>query len=155
MLPLLLEAARIAIPTDPYDKRAFILGAVGVRKDGVMVSAKNGAVISSTFDDYRIIGDAHAECRVIRKLGKGGTIYVARVLKKDGTLAMARPCGSCRLRCAAAGVRKVYYSIDTDHYGVYHVHDSTDRIYEVNSEQASIRFRDSQTATRLYLLGTA
>jgi hypothetical protein len=134
MLYLLREAGKIAVGNDPNDKRNFILGAIGIRKDGVSVSAKNGAVISSTFDDYRIISDAHAECRVIRKLGKCGTIYVSRVLKKDGTLAMARPCGICRLRIQAAQVKKVYYSIDPYHYGLYDPtasENDMDRIYEV------------------------
>lgn len=132
MLYLLREAGKIALGNDPNDKRNFILGAIGIRKDGVSVSAKNGAVISSTFDDYRIISDAHAECRVIRKLGKLGTIYVARVLKKDGSLAMARPCGICRLRIQAAQVKKVYYSIDQYHYGLYDPTETeADRIYEV------------------------
>lgn len=155
MLDLLREAAKIAVPTDPNDKRNFILGAVGIRKDGVIVSAKNGAVICSTFDEYRIISDAHAECRVIRKLGKQGVIYVSRVLKKDGTLAMARPCGACRLRIQAAQVRRVYYTIDEYHYGIYDPHHDTDRIYEVGNEQERIRRRDRQTSSRLYVPGTA
>jgi tRNA(Arg) A34 adenosine deaminase TadA len=156
MLHLLREAAKAAVANDPNDKRNFILGAIGVRQDGVMVSAKNGAVISSTFDEYRIISDAHAECRVIRKLGKFGIIYVSRVLKKDGTLAMARPCGGCQIRILAAKVRKVYYSIDEYHYGVYDPNaPNADRIYEVSNEQERIRRGNREASPRLYLPGAA
>lgn len=158
MITLLREAAKIALPNADNDKRNFMLGAIGIRKDGAIVSAKNGAVISSDYDDYRIISDAHAECRVLRKLGKRGILYVARVLKRDGTLAMARPCGSCRLRIQAAQVRRVYYSIDEYHYGVYLPHlpdDRCDRIYEVGNEQTRIRERNSQITTGLYVSGFA
>jgi len=126
MLHLLREAGKIALGDD---ERNFLLGAIGVRQDGVSVSAKNGAVISSTYDDYRIISDAHAECRVIRKLGKYGIIYVSRVLKKDGTFAMARPCGGCQLRIRAAKVKKVYYTVNNSQYGIWDPITDRDEVY--------------------------
>lgn len=126
MLYLLKEAGKIALGDD---ERNFLLGAIGVRQDGVNVSAKNGAVISSTYDDYRIISDAHAECRVIRKLGKCGTIYVARVLKKNGGFAMARPCGGCQLRIRAAKVKKVFYTINEKQYGIWYPESDRDEVY--------------------------
>lgn len=118
MLHYLKEAAKIAT-IEEYYKRNFLLGCVGIRRDGAIVSAKNGAVISSTFDQYRIISDAHAECRVLRKLGKGGVLYVSRVLKKDGTYAMAKPCKVCSARIQHAKVQKVFFTIDQEHYGVW------------------------------------
>lgn len=154
MLPLLREAAKIAV-AENFNKKNFLLGAIGIRKDGVAVAAKNGAVISSAYEDYRIISDAHAEVRVIRKLGKQGTIYVARVLKKDGTLAMARPCGGCQLRIAAAQVKKVFYTIDENHYGVFSYIDGSDKIYEVGSEQGRISNNAPQSSPRLHILGAA
>lgn len=130
MLDLLIEAAKAAVVgSDSNDKRNFLLGAIGIRKDGVSVSARNGAVISSSYENYRIIGDAHAECRVIKKMGKGGVLYVARVLKKDGSLAMSRPCGMCRLRIQAAEVQKVYYTINPQQYGVLDIVNDTDWVY--------------------------
>jgi len=128
MLNLLKEAAKIG-SNSLYDKRNFLLGAIGIRKDGVLVAAKNGAVISSAFEDYRIISDAHAECRVLRKLGKQGVLYVARVLKKDGSLAMARPCGVCQLRIKAAQVKVVFYTVNDFQYGRWDPATDRDRIY--------------------------
>lgn len=155
MLRLILEAAKIALPSDPNDKRNFILGAIGLRRDGVIVAAKNGAVISSTYEDYRIISDAHAECRVLRKLGKDGIIFVARVLKRDGSLAMARPCGICQHRVRAARVKKVYYSIDNYHYGIFNPEERSDRIYEVNGEQERIHQNNCPTSSGLNFSGFA
>jgi len=131
MLPFLLEAAKAALTAAPVDKRNFMLGAVGIRKDGAIVSAKNGAVISSTYEDYRIISDAHAEIRCLRKLGKGGILYVSRVLKKDGSLAMASPCNGCRLRIRAAKVQRVYYTVNDRQYGIWYVDMDRDLIYTI------------------------
>lgn len=131
MLPNLISAGRVALSNDPQrDPRNFVLGCIGVRRDGVLVSGKNGAVISSTYDEYRIISDAHAETRVLKKAGRGAILYVARVLKKDGSFAMSRPCQGCQLRVKAAGVLKVYYTIDPNHYGIYYPSTGFDRIIE-------------------------
>lgn len=132
MLNMLEIAARVALPSSYMnEKRNFVLGAAGKRRDGAIVSSRNGAVISSNFDEYRVIPEAHAEFRLLKKLGKADIIYVARVLKKDGNWAMARPCGSCRLRIKAAHIKKVCYTIDANHYGIWHVAEDVDRIYEI------------------------
>jgi tRNA(Arg) A34 adenosine deaminase TadA len=122
-ITLLFEAAKFAIGSNPNDKRSFILGAFGERgKDNKLVKARNGAVSSSVSSEkYRIIGEAHAEIRLLQKLGHGGTIYVARILKRDGLLAMAKPCGGCQVRIKAAKVKKVYYSVNYYQYGVWEV----------------------------------
>ena len=139
-IELLFEAARIAVSGDPNDKRNFLLGCVGIRKDNAKIVSKNGAVISRTYENYRIISNAHAECRAIRKLGKRGTLYVSRVLKMNGALSMSRPCGGCRLRIKAAQVDKVWYTIDEFHYGIFDVASETDKIIEMPADFTSIRF---------------
>lgn len=119
------------MPTNDGDSRSFLLGAVGIRDDGAKVSAKNGATQYSTFiEDFRKNVHSHAEGRLLRKLGRNGIIYVARVAKLDGGLAMARPCGLCRHRIKSSGVKKVFYSIDNNHYGIYFVEADSDRIVE-------------------------
>lgn len=159
MLSLLLDAARIAC-AGHGDRRNFLLGSIGIRKDGATVSAKNGAVISSsTFEDYRVVSDAHAECRVLRKLGKGGILYVSRILKKDGSLAMARPCHICQARIRAARVLKVFYTIDDYHYGIFDPsispEENSDKIYEVQGESRRIRGVSLPAAPRFNLSGFA
>jgi len=122
LLDLINLAAKVAMPTTLSDqKRNAFLGAVGIRKDGTIVSAKNGAVFSTeTFGDYWAIPSCHAEYRACRKLGKGGIMYVARITKKDGSLAMSRPCHICRTVLRAAHVKKVFYSINPNQYGIWY-----------------------------------
>lgn len=131
MLPLLIKAGKVAIASNINDdKKNFLLGCIGIRaQDGVMVSAKNGAVITSSYNSYKIIGDAHAEMRVLKKMGRGGILYTTRILK-NGTFAMARACAGCRQRIKMAEVDRVYYTIDQNHYGVWLVKYDIDKIYD-------------------------
>lgn len=132
MLPSLVQAAQIAIPNNDSDLRKFWLGAVGIRDDGVTVSAKNGAITYSTsVEYYNLNPHSHAEGRLLRKLGKNGVVYVARVSKGDGNMAMARPCHMCQIRLRSAKVKKVYYTINNSQYGVWYPESDTDRVYTV------------------------
>jgi cytidine deaminase len=131
MPELLSLAATVALPNMPEDPRNFWLGAIGIRRDGVLVSAKNGAVFSTTVDNYQLMPGSHAEGRLLRKLGHGGVVYVSRVSKKDNTLAMARPCGMCQVRLRSYRVEKVYYTIDQYHYGIWYSKNNSDEIFEV------------------------
>lgn len=105
MLKLLLTAAEVAdIKTDRH-RKAF-LGAVAIRRDGVLVYSRN----SSLQDPDKRFPHAHAERRLMRKSGYGATVYVSRVLR-DGHLALAKPCGYCMAALRAYGVEMVYYTI--------------------------------------------
>ena len=132
MLPLLKMAAEVALPTSDKDPRNFWLGCVGIRDDGVMVSGRNGATeFSNIVENYQLVPNAHAEGRVLRKLGKKGILFVARVSRKDHSLAMAQPCGMCQVRIRAAKVKKVYYTINDNQYGVWLPSSDQYRIYTV------------------------
>jgi tRNA(Arg) A34 adenosine deaminase TadA len=131
MLPLLLSAAELAVPHFNKDPRNFWLGAVGLREDGASVYSRNGAVsYSASVEAYHLNPNSHAEGRLLRKLGKNGIVYVARVFRKDRTLAMARPCGMCQTRLRAFNVEKVYYTIDNNHYGIWYPKKDKDKIIE-------------------------
>lgn len=93
------------------DERSFLLGAVGIRKDGVMVQATNGP-------SRLPCRQAHAEARLCRKLTPGSIVYVVRVRLADGKFGMARPCHSCQKILKSKGIKKVYYSINSFEYGV-------------------------------------
>lgn len=132
MPPQLLMAAKIALPTTDNDHRNFWLGCVGVRHDGVMVSAKNGASeFSESVQQYQLQPNAHAEGRVLRKLGRRGVVYVARVAKKDGKLAMSMPCPMCQVRLRGMQVNKVYYTINESQYGIWYPETDKHTIYTV------------------------
>jgi hypothetical protein len=108
---MLAEAASTAISTK--DIRTFLLGAVGLRADGVFVSSRNIPAPEATFDRNH-----HAETRLARKLTPGSTVWVARVSRKDGSWAMAKPCRGCERRLRAAGVARIVYTIGPSEWGV-------------------------------------
>lgn len=110
---MLNEAAAAAtrVRDRTIDNRTFLLGAVGRRNDGVFVSSRNIAA-----PDFA--PGHHAETRLARKLTPGSTVWVARIARKDGSWAMARPCPGCELRLRAAGVKRVVYTIGPDEWGV-------------------------------------
>lgn len=131
MIDIIRQAAQIALPDSQLDKRNFWLGCIGIRKDGATVSSKNGSVFCTSIPKtkYKVIPSSHAECRVIRKLGKGGIIYVARISRKTGELAMSRPCPSCRAMIRSFSVKKVYYSINENQYGLWDPKTDTDIVF--------------------------
>lgn len=92
-------------------KRAFQLGAVGLRRDGATVHAYNGTAQART-------PSAHAEARLARKLDHGSIVFVARVSRATGKYTMARPCEKCLLAMKHRGVSRVYYTIAPCEYGV-------------------------------------
>ena len=128
---LLVLAAEVSLPTTDDDRRNYWLGAIGIRRDGVLVSAKNGAVFSTTTENYQLMPGSHAEGRCLRKLGKGGTIYVARVLKRTNDYAMARPCPMCMTLLCSAKIERAFYTIDSLHYGVYYPKNNRDEIFRL------------------------
>lgn len=91
-------------------KQSFRLGAAGIRKDGVIVVSFNGNPREPNWAH-------HAESRLCRKLTPDSTIAVVRVLA-NGTIALAKPCRSCQNCLYRTGVKKVYYSIAPNEYGV-------------------------------------
>jgi cytidine deaminase len=125
-------AAKIALPSIDNDQRNFFLGAVGIRDDGVLVSAKNGASeFSTSVENYQLIPTAHAEGRLLRKLGKNGIVFVARVAKKDGGLRIAMPCDMCANLLKAAKVQKVFFTINDSQYGCWDIKKDIHRVFNV------------------------
>lgn len=100
---LLDLAAKVSRLKD--DTRTYFHGCVGVRKDGVIVSACNGTAREQQ-------PKHHAEARVLRKMGKGGTLYVVRTTA-DGKWADSHPCVECQKRIRSHKVKIVYFSGST------------------------------------------
>jgi len=91
-------------------KRHYRLGAVGLRSDGAIVTSSN--------IPHRVPEpNTHAERRLVKKLNWGSTVYVVRI-KRDGKLAIARPCKKCQSAMLLRGIQRVYYSINEYEYGV-------------------------------------
>jgi tRNA(Arg) A34 adenosine deaminase TadA len=86
------------------DGRKFMIGAVGIRSDGAIVTARNSPSADVT-------PGAHAESRLCNRLTPNSIVFVVRVTK-TGTWAMAKPCKACEIKLRAAGVKNVYYTND-------------------------------------------
>ena len=134
MLERLLDAARCAKSNDPDDMREALIGAVGERADGVVVFSRNTAVFDTDGHTTNVptpFQPAHAEWKLTKKLDAGATVYVARV-KKDGSLAMARPCPGCQRVLRSRKVAKVFYTINPTTYGVWNLNTNDERTVERN-----------------------
>lgn len=107
---MLSAAATIAAKLTAFDRRTYLLGAIGIRNDDVLVTSKNIAATS-------LVPGHHAEARLARKLTPGSTVWVARV-RPGGMWAIAKPCAGCELRLRAAGVSRVVYTIAPNEWGV-------------------------------------
>jgi hypothetical protein len=131
MLERLLEAARYALNDNPDDKREALIGSVGERADGVVVFARNSAVLDTEVNSGEpwSFAPCHAEWRLAKKLDTGAVVYVARV-KKDGSLAMARPCGGCERVLRSRKVSRVYYTVNATTYGVWDLDTDIDKTVE-------------------------
>jgi cytidine deaminase len=102
-------AAKTAVSKS--DNRAFLLAAVGERNDGTLVKSLNSP---TTIPDRTV----HAEARLCKKLDYNSVVYVARVKICDGKPGMARPCNSCMKTLISKKVKRVYYTISEQEYGV-------------------------------------
>lgn len=102
-------ASHISAKGNP--KRKAHIGCVGIRNDGVIVQSWNGCATD-------VCPTAHAEARLARKLDVGSVVYVARVRRDNGKMAMAKPCRGCERYLRSKGIAKVIYTISENEYGV-------------------------------------
>ena len=118
---MLRIAASVAIKNSGHrhDIRAFFLGSVGLRNDGVLVSARNIAARD-------IVLSHHAEARLARKLTPHSEVWVARI-RSNGAWAMSRPCVSCQNRLRMVGVSRVVYTIENGEWGVMDLKDEIEK----------------------------
>jgi len=92
------------------DMRTFFIGAVAIRGDKAVVSANNGSQKYPT-------PQHHCEARLSRKLDRNAVVFVARVLA-NGEWAMSKPCADCERALRRMYVKRVYYTIGPNEYGV-------------------------------------
>ena len=93
-----------------HHSQHFRLGAAGKRADGALVASFNGAQEQPRWQH-------HAEARLCRKLTPKSIVAVARVLA-DGSWAMSRPCKNCETCLRRIGVKRVYYTIAPNEFGI-------------------------------------
>ena len=116
MKDLLELAAKIA---QGGQDRNFRLGAVAKTRDGILVGATNGTVnLSSNCSEPVRHPSAHAEARVLRKAGRGSSLWVVRLVSTGMT--MAKPCPHCQALIKSYGVERVVYSVGPDDYDIWY-----------------------------------
>lgn len=113
-------AAKFAV--SKVDERSFLLGALGERNDGTLVSAIN---LPSELPNRM----AHAEYRLSKKLDYGAIVYVVRIRLMDGSFGMSRPCKNCQKVLIHKKVKKVYYTINQFEAGCWDVIKNTDTYF--------------------------
>lgn len=112
-------AAQLARLTDKNDTRSYLLGCIGERNDGRLISSRNGSVDLSPSVVFNIIPYSHAEVRACRKMDYNSPLLVVvRLRRADGAFALAKPCPTCQIFIASKAVKRVCWSIDDDHYGM-------------------------------------
>ena len=105
-----LELA-IRIAKGGTEERNYRIGCVGIRTDGAIVASPN---LLTKKPEHT----AHAEHRVIFKSDSGVILYVARILR-DNTIALAKPCKKCQVLIRNRRVKRVYYTINNEEFGVW------------------------------------
>ena len=101
------------------DKKQFFFSCVAKRNDGAVVYSVNHCIRAEKVPAH------HAEARAVRKCDVGAILYVARVLRDRETPAIAKPCKFCQAFIKNKGIKKVYYTIDINNYGIWNVDDNT------------------------------
>lgn len=94
-----------AVARSKEDERGYLIGAIGQRMDGVLVTAYNGS-------SPHKCSAAHAEIRLLRKLGRRAKfVLVVRVKKGSGRIGIAKPCPKCMAALKASKVEMIMWSI--------------------------------------------
>jgi tRNA(Arg) A34 adenosine deaminase TadA len=111
----LLDMACDVAKRDDDKKKQFYVSCVSLRRDGACVVSVNGSSRAQP------VPHAHAEARALKKSGWGAMLYVARVLRDKQTLAVAKPCVDCQSAIRNKRVKKVFFTVDNEHYGTWDV----------------------------------
>ena len=138
------------------DQQDFRLGAVIVRGGNVISVGYNKHNTNGFVEHYTDVArgkrsyclSTHAEMdAVLRGREKtdlrGCKIYIARIRLDNNCLGMARPCEICQHVLFNYGIKKAYYSIDANTYGVMKVDNpakifhQNDRVYNGKHDELS------------------
>lgn len=93
-------------------QKRFNTGAVAVM-DGKMVSAGWSHIGMRLKESYSTHAEIHALGRARHLNLSGAVMFVANIAAKSGNTTLARPCVSCAVAMYSAGIRKVYYTVDS------------------------------------------
>ncbi len=89
----------------------YRLGAIITQKKRHVSAGRNSRKTHArTVREYQYYGPTHAEAdAMLRAKGEGDTLYVVRI-KKDGSLAMSKPCFRCLQMAKDRGIQTIIYT---------------------------------------------
>lgn len=136
-----LQTAMALSESNTYDSTLdYHLAAIVVRGGSIISAGYNKANTNGFVEHYadRVKGkrnfcmSTHAEMdAVLRARSKtdlsGCKIFVARKRLLDGEPGMARPCAICEEVLRSYGIKRAFYTIDNNHYGIMSISDSQTR----------------------------
>lgn len=104
------DALKVAIKGRGKNQKQYHLGCIAIRSDGSVVSAFNSR-------SRHRAPSLHAEVKALKKAGKANILYISRVMA-DGSWGLAKPCDNCIETIKKHKVKRVYYTISHNEYGV-------------------------------------
>ncbi len=107
-----IEAVKIALLHDT--NKRWMHAAIGIRKDGAIVYARNGG--QNIAISERTPKLAHAEARLCRKLDKGAPLVIVVRVDSQGRMKMSKPCKACQQVLKNKKVRRVMWSANSSDY---------------------------------------
>lgn len=111
---LLSRASELAShSTENYRHGAIIVKGSKTLAVGINRNVNNPNQVSNPKTEASIHAEVAALNACRRANLEGAVIYVARILK-DGSPAMSRPCGNCQKALREAGIKKVFYTVDSE-----------------------------------------
>lgn len=107
-----------AIHNHPYKKEMNFLHAAVLVKGGRILSIginqprQNSYVVRfAPYEHATTHAELHAILQVRNKIDlTGAKIYVARLLREDGSVTMSKPCPWCQETLKKFGIKRVYYT---------------------------------------------
>lgn len=93
------------------NNRTYLMAALAYRRDGTLICSPNGSPKEPN-------QQSHAETRLARKLDTANEVFVARILKNTRDWALARPCEGCQIILRSKLVKRVFYTIAPNEWGV-------------------------------------
>lgn len=111
---LLGRAAELAsFSTETYRHGAIIVKGSKTLAVGINRNVNNPNQVSNPKTEASIHAEVAALNACRRANLEGAVIYVARILK-DGSPAMSKPCENCQKALREAGIKKVFYTVDSE-----------------------------------------
>ena len=116
----MLDAATAVALASPgvggRNKNNFRVGAVLFHGKQILAARNNELKTHPLLTRFSAFPFKHAETNCIICIGfnasHGSSLAVSRV-KRDGSVALAKPCAACQAIIKKAGIRRVFYTTDT------------------------------------------